>query len=285
MPYILQLRQNCGPSLPAEDFHYHSGYQLLYVQAGEASLTIGGKTQAIRAGEMAVINQLELHRVDSQKPYTRTHLLLSPQECMSGIGEKQLFYAFSARPPGFSHVIALEEFQGQAEAILSALADEQQAERPFAQDWALCSVRQLLILVYRLCLRRGDFDSLNPAAFGSVWQAKEYLEQHFTQELSIAQVARDCYMTNSSLDHAFKRFTGFSPKRYLLLCRLAAARELLCAGSTVTEAAQRSGFSDLNNFIRYFRQETGLTPGQFRRRFFACEQGLPLSDPLSPRKE
>lgn len=47
--------------------------------------------------------------------------------------------------------------------------------------------------------------------------------------------------------------------------RLSCAKELLThTNQSVGEVAFHSGFSDVNNFIRTFRRETGMTPLRYR---------------------
>ena len=68
-----------------------------------------------------------------------------------------------------------------------------------------------------------------------------------------------------------------------MLCRLAVARCLLLSTSLpVSVVALRTGFHDANSFIRFFRREMRLTPGQFRHRKYDPEPdasgGLALSE-------
>ena len=50
-----------------------------------------------------------------------------------------------------------------------------------------------------------------------------------------------------------------------MLHRISRAKELLTETDLpVAEAAYRSGFSDVNNFIRTFKRDTGLTPLRYR---------------------
>ena len=49
--------------------------------------------------------------------------------------------------------------------------------------------------------------------------------------------------------------------------RLACAKDLLVhTALPISEVAFRAGFSDVNNFIRTFRRETGMTPLRYRDR-------------------
>jgi AraC-like DNA-binding protein len=66
---------------------------------------------------------------------------------------------------------------------------------------------------------------------------------------------------------AFNHVTGVTPHQYVLRARLrAAALRLVRESGRVLDIALDCGFGDLSNFIRAFRTEFGVSPGQFRQR-------------------
>lgn len=79
-------------------------------------------------------------------------------------------------------------------------------------------------------------------------------------------MAASAGMSRFRFARAFKRGMGITPWRYVLLRRIAQAKQLL-AGSdlSVKEIASTCGFSDPDYFSRAFRREAGLTPGSYRR--------------------
>ncbi|WP_201261042.1 AraC family transcriptional regulator [Embleya scabrispora] len=68
------------------------------------------------------------------------------------------------------------------------------------------------------------------------------------------------------LNHAVKTATGRTPGRIIRQAQVVEAKRLL-AGSdlTVRQVADRVGFADPAYFCRFFRRETGSTPGEYRR--------------------
>jgi AraC-like DNA-binding protein len=56
-----------------------------------------------------------------------------------------------------------------------------------------------------------------------------------------------------------------SPRTFLEAKKLAYAKTLLMGGYSVSEAGERSGFSDCSYFIATFRRKFGQTPLQYRR--------------------
>lgn len=68
------------------------------------------------------------------------------------------------------------------------------------------------------------------------------------------------------LCHFFKRETGIPVMQYVLVCRLAAAKRLLCETNlSIGEICTRCGFCSTAYFTRLFREECGLTPKQYQK--------------------
>ena len=78
----------------------------------------------------------------------------------------------------------------------------------------------------------------------------------------IADLARESGVRLESFIRTFRRATGTTPKQYLLQRRLSEARRMLCAGTSVKEAAHRCGFPDPLYFSRMFRRCYGHPPSQ-----------------------
>ena len=49
----------------------------------------------------------------------------------------------------------------------------------------------------------------------------------------------------------------------------AMAQALLARGESVSAAGEAAGFSDYANFIRSFKKQTGMSPGQYRKKYGA----------------
>lgn len=89
---------------------------------------------------------------------------------------------------------------------------------------------------------------------------KVYMENSYMNRISIAEVADRLHIDRRYLTALFRQEYGQSPKSYLMDYRLAMAERFLENGSSVTEAAAMSGFSDLSNFSKRFKQRYGICP-------------------------
>ncbi|HLS94013.1 AraC family transcriptional regulator [Sphingobacterium allocomposti] len=92
---------------------------------------------------------------------------------------------------------------------------------------------------------------------------RHYIKENIAEKLSIDQLSRQAGMSKSTLSRAFRERFNVSPMEFVIRERLAYAKKLLRATKSVKEACFSSGFSDVNYFIRLFKQREGVTPGQY----------------------
>jgi len=95
-----------------------------------------------------------------------------------------------------------------------------------------------------------------------VRKALTILVRDHRTRVRMAAVAQEAGLSLRNLGRLFLEQVGLSPKQVLTQYRIAAARDLLLAGSTVTEAAFATGYESLGQFITIFRRLTGQLPSE-----------------------
>jgi AraC-like DNA-binding protein len=93
------------------------------------------------------------------------------------------------------------------------------------------------------------------------------VERRFAVTRRVEDYERAIGYSARTLTRASKAASGWSAKKYIDRHVLLESRRLLAyTDMTVGEIAQRVGFSELTNFIKFFRREGGESPSEFRRR-------------------
>lgn len=95
-----------------------------------------------------------------------------------------------------------------------------------------------------------------------------YILNNFREEITLNDMAKQANLSPNYLSHLFKKETGQNFKTYLNTIRYDYAKRLLTfTDMTVQEICNECGFHDYPNFIRRFRQHTGLYPVAYRENF------------------
>jgi AraC family transcriptional regulator len=104
-----------------------------------------------------------------------------------------------------------------------------------------------------------------PRDLRSLQRAREYIHAHFSENLTLAQVARAAGVHPVYLGQIFRKQFGETLGEYLNRIRVRAAAGLLANSDVpLSSIAVDLGFYDQSHFTRVFRQVTGATPGTFR---------------------
>jgi len=89
------------------------------------------------------------------------------------------------------------------------------------------------------------------------------------RDWTIASMARAAGMSLRSFQRHFKATTGVGPKEWVTQSRIEAAKTLLTDGHQAIEwVADVVGFANAFSFRRQFRAHVGVTPTEYRSRFF-----------------
>jgi AraC-like DNA-binding protein/mannose-6-phosphate isomerase-like protein (cupin superfamily) len=93
---------------------------------------------------------------------------------------------------------------------------------------------------------------------------RQYMDQNFSDQIQLDDLARISGMTKFSLLRRFKARYQLSPHAYLINKRIHLARQLLLEGNTVASTAVTCGFFDQSHFVKTFRQYVGISPMDYK---------------------
>ena len=96
---------------------------------------------------------------------------------------------------------------------------------------------------------------------------KAYIEENCFDEIFSLQAMADRFsLTPSNLSHYFKSCAGQGVLEYVQAQRKKEACRLLSqTDEPVQIVGARVGMPNVSSFIRFFKQQTGITPGQYRK--------------------
>ncbi len=125
---------------------------------------------------------------------------------------------------------------------------------------------ELFAILYRnLALAPGHADRAMHRR--KVEAAIDELGRNLSRNVPIAELAEKLEISRALLCRIFREATGVGIQRYFAGMKFRAAQlELQSTRLPIKEIAAKYGFSDVHHFTRRFRQITGTTPGEIRRK-------------------
>lgn len=94
---------------------------------------------------------------------------------------------------------------------------------------------------------------------------RTYIGQHYAENLTIADIAGNVYLSQTYVSLLFKQETGETIYEYLMKVRIEKAKELLRDPHVkFYEVCQAVGYTDPSYFSKLFKKMTGFTPSAYR---------------------
>jgi AraC-like DNA-binding protein/ligand-binding sensor protein len=102
-------------------------------------------------------------------------------------------------------------------------------------------------------------------------KAKQYIDDHYTEELSLGQVAQATHTSIFYFCKLFKKATGMNFTEFVSRTRIEKATNLLLNPNLrVSEIAYEVGFQSLTHFNRVFKKVIGQSPSEYREQLKAA---------------
>ena len=162
--------------------------------------------------------------------------------------------------PGVCQLEGASESFAAVERNLSQLYHNYVESGPLKMELDHNLLEQLLLRC-AACLPRESNRKMDPR----VHVARAYIDEHYTADIVLADVAAASNISSSRLSGLFKKETGSSVMAYRNELRLVKAAQLLLHSNLrIADIGDRVGYSEQAFFSRIFRKHLGMSPRQYR---------------------
>ncbi len=111
-------------------------------------------------------------------------------------------------------------------------------------------------------------------------QAQSYIGEHYAQRLSLQEVADHCYVSQWHLSKLLHKYLGLTFYELLNQVRIREAKRLLeDPAMTISEAADRVGYTDVAHFSRVFKKTEGVSAGDWRNQHCGLRRAAKCAGP------
>lgn len=248
--------------------HFHPQYEIMFITEGEMDVYVNSKYYHAKPGDVLLFSNLELHNlVITKRPYKRYIMRLNSSAVELALSNVSLISILKNHSASFKHCVSLLPVLDDTIRIFDNLIAESNAKPSiFTNELISSYIKELLILIYRYSDNKSELQDNN--LHTQIYLIQKYIDNNYSLPININTLAADNFMSHSYMTHSFKEHTGFSPRQYLTLVRLNAATRLLTTtNDSIIDIALSCGFSDINNFVKCFKQKFDTTPKNYRKNF------------------
>ncbi|MFG2973082.1 AraC family transcriptional regulator [Streptomyces sp. NPDC048331] len=261
-----------GPLSRSDRPHRHTFYEIVHIVAGSGTHVVDLAGHPVRPRQLAVVLPGQVHCWRGQRGLDGTLALFTEDFLVDHPGDRALL-----RRIGETCWFDLSEAEHERTARLMAdLAAECRQRAPGHES----VLRALLhVLVVRMARLAGPGSGRpegpgeparlrGPAVPGTPPTVAEAFVRLAARPVawSVRECAERLGVTPGHLTRTVRAATGRSPGRLLNEARAYQAQRLLAHTELpVRQVAARVGFADPAYFCRFFRRETGTSPGEFRK--------------------
>ena len=242
--------------------HWHKDIELNLILSGTSLSIVDGRPSILTSGDMCVINSRKIHSGDTPDESVPIRLITI-----------QWDYVFFTRycpdfPKYQFSLTGRADILPEIRSRVLQIADLYAAKKPYYEMKISALLLETGYLLLEHCLEENpyyyDYESTRKAI--QIQNAITYMEENYSQQISLTQIADQANMSPAYFSRKFKQLTGINFSECLALYRVQKARdELMNTENTMTEIAFNNGFANVKSFIQYFRKQYHTTPKQYQK--------------------
>lgn len=245
--------------------HRHRFYEIIWVRDGSGVHTIDFQDHPIGPHSLFLLSPGQVHAVRIDAPLSGFLILFTSDFLGLDATHPRLLAALPFFRAGLVNpVLSLSEPEAATlQHCMEHLEAEFGAMAPARHEMLRAYLQILVLTISRLVSAR------QPAATGTPTpvqqQFDQLIEQHYRRTMRVAEYADMLALTPGHLNDLIKSASGQTASARIAERVVLEAKRLLAhSDQQVAQIAAELGFDDPAYFGRFFRRNTGKTPGQFR---------------------
>ena len=259
-----------GKSVP---IHWHNDLEISLPREGEAVYQVYQKSYRVRPGEVLLLNRNVPHSCSSpgNERALYSTIIVRPDFLYGDFGsdvERKCF-----RPFLQNSAVPCMHLTKSDENIKEILQKLNQIEEAFDQKLfcyelkikgLLCEVFSIILYDHRQELEK--FVPANPQELERLEIMLNYLNSHFTEVISLQELADQIHLSREVSCRLFKKMTGKTITAYLEEYRVNKSFSLVQSGQySMIQIAEMVGFSNPSRFASAFRKNFGCNPKTYNK--------------------
>ncbi len=264
--------------------HAHDFIEFAYVVSGTGYHMVGGEKDNIKKGDFFILNAHVPHEytVKGSMPVVMLNCIFHPSAIDSTFADCKdfvdvayhyLFHSFYSEDDPKNYIKLTGGRSRKIGALLEDMLEEYEAKGNGYKQVLRSDLTKLLILAFRLYKESARQTTNAPVLRKLVVDSSvRYMQSEYAAPITCELLAERSYVSTSYFNKIFKEETGKSASKMLMEIRLEKACGLLVGTDLpASQIGLNVGYSDTKHFYDLFKRQTGMTPGEYRRKHVSEE--------------
>ena len=231
--------------------HMHEFSELAFTKKGVTTVIVNGERHLVPEGHLIFIFPNQIHEYSDETPSTMRCAVFSNDHIP----------AFLDATKGLWLKDPVVDLRG-SDQLLSELESITPGD-----TLKTCGI---LNLICDKLLRSSELVPQNAREHHLLCEVVGFISQNYLEDISLADIAKKLGYHEKYLSSSLHSLIGMNFRTFLASYRVNFAKHLLRSKEArslrISDVALQSGFSSINSFNRAFREITGITPSEYRRR-------------------
>lgn len=252
--------KNIPPNGVAFSLHWHKRMEITRVVSGSLVYTADDNTFVLPAGSIAISNPYRPHGAFAGNEGANYYTVMFDVADFynQSLASKRYLTAISEGLVQFFHFTD----DAQILKVVDLIIDSDNDRSRSGAIGEMSGVYSLLALLYEKCLFSESPATMADIKFKEVF---EYIEQHYTENLSSSLLSKKFGYNEAYFCRKFKEVAGINAMKYILVLKLEKSAKMLKDNKNIGEVVLECGFCNVSHFSNCFKRHFGISPSEYRK--------------------
>lgn len=275
-PVIVKSLEKIHNTAWSMEPNIHDNYEMVYMKKGSAVFNISGESVSLSPHNIVIIKPRQWHKFevkspscefivfsflfDSKKEVINAESIAGLEDFVDNIREleKKSFITLSPGP------------KNDVITILRRILRERDKKGDWSDFLVYLLFLELFVHISRIIKQEWEENTRcrSTNLKESLNSAREYILTNYYKDITLSDVAKYVFLSESYFAHCFKDQFGTSPKNYILKVRIEVSKDMLAkTDMKISDIASSVGFLSQQRFNDIFKKMEHMTPLKYRKQY------------------
>ncbi len=245
----------------------HDFWEMMYCIKGNAIISAGERVFTLKENQVVFFHPMEFHSFRVEKE-TKSKFFIASYEMQGELTDKLKNRVFDLNQ---EHMRIINEIINTLRLNNSDIDEEEEtgflsaiSQIPYRLNIISNMFENFIILISKENAISSHLVKNHETLIYA--NALRIIDESLGDKITVDMLSKECNVSSTYLKGLFKKYNGLGIHEYILKNKMALSKQMLSEGITVTEIAEKLGFSSQTYFSTVFKRETGLSPSEYKYR-------------------